>query len=101
MEEEIVIPILFIGGTLVLIAFNIAFKTVSKTICHWRDNSLKIRLVEAGLSADEVERIVMATPGHRKRPSSNHVRRHSAGKPPIHASAGAKPTGPFEKELKV
>ncbi len=31
----------------------------TRIVCHWRDVSLKLRMVDAGLGSDEIERVVL------------------------------------------
>lgn len=52
--------ILALGAPFVLAAIYIVSKTFENTIRHSREVSLKTRMVDAGMSADEIERVVNA-----------------------------------------
>lgn len=77
MHEE-VLMILF-GMPLAAFIVFITFHSLVRICCHWRDVSLKIRLAERGMSAVEIEQVVLAGRGGAAR-----LRRQlaSEGKPP-------------------
>lgn len=87
-DEEILIPIVAIGGPLLLVAYNITAKTLSRVVCHWRDTTLKIRLAETGFSPTEIERVVSASSRESGRRAQNAgPQQTKAEKPPIHLGA--------------
>jgi hypothetical protein len=64
-EEEVFIAIAgMVTGILVL---RIIANAATRVFCHWRDVALKMRLVEAGLDAVQIEQIVLAGRYEQKR----------------------------------
>lgn len=68
MEDEF-IPIIVIAS---IVGSFFMMRTVVRglvqIVCHWRDVSLKMRLVDQGVGADEIERIVLAGRGSETLP---------------------------------
>jgi hypothetical protein len=63
-EEEVMVAIAgMIAGVL---AVRIMAQAAIRIVCHWNDVRLKLRLVEAGISAPEIEQIVWAAPPRKK-----------------------------------
>ena len=56
-DEVFVVICAMIAGVFVV---KILANTVSRTICHWCDVSLKMRLVEAGMAPKEIEQVLLA-----------------------------------------
>ena len=54
-----------LGGPFLVAALAIVSKSVERAFRHSRDVSLKMRLADAGMSADEIERVVRAQAGDR------------------------------------
>lgn len=75
MDEEIIIlfPFVLVAGVVFVIVVNIVMQSIVKLFCHSRDVTLKIRMVDAGMPADEIERIVLA--GRPPRRPQHHAER--------------------------
>ena len=91
-ETALMIPLAAILAPMAIALVYVVLNAVSKTICHWRDVSLKIRLAEQGLSSDEIERIVIAGRGTSMRAcktmrsgkyATENTQSSAMGKPPI------------------
>ena len=83
MEEEIVIPLGIFGGFFLLLAFNTFAKSCERIACHWREVSLKIRMVDEGFRPHEIEQVVTAGRRGPERPKQSH-------KPPVREPVLAK-----------
>ena len=57
------IPVVLFGGIFAVVVVAILAKTFAQVVCHWQNVSLKMRLADAGYSAEEIERIIDARPG--------------------------------------
>lgn len=57
-EEELMVAIAGMVAGVVIFRFLTTMAT--RVICHWRDVSLKIRMIESGMSGDEIEQVVLA-----------------------------------------
>jgi hypothetical protein len=57
-EEEMFITIC--AMVLAFLIIRVLARSVTRIFCHWHDVQLKIRLVDAGVSAKEIEQIVSA-----------------------------------------
>ena len=82
MDEEFVILGIF-GGFFFLLAFHVFVKGCERVLSQWRDVSLKMRLVEEGFRADEIEQVVNAGRRLRKCAKPKH-------QPPVREPAFAK-----------
>lgn len=90
-EMALMIPMLAIGGSFLIALVAVLSNAVSKVFMHWRDVSLKIRLVESGMNAEEIERIVHASSSRRTNARSRRMACASHdSKPPVHADIKAK-----------
>lgn len=57
-EEEMFIAVAgMIAGVFIVRFFT---QMVVRVVSHWRDVSLKMRLADAGMSADQIEAVVLA-----------------------------------------
>jgi len=83
MDEDIVIPLGIFGGFFLLIAFNTLTKTCGRVVCHWRDVTLKIRMVDEGFRPDEIAQVFNADRAGEKQPRHAH-------KPPVRQPTLAK-----------
>ena len=60
MNPGILIPIVLFGCVFGVAVVAILAKTLAQVVCHWRDATLKIRMVDAGYTATEIERVMSA-----------------------------------------
>jgi hypothetical protein len=61
--NAILIPIVLFGCVFSVAIVAILAKTFAQVVCHWRDVSLKIHMVDAGYTASEIERVMSARRG--------------------------------------
>ena len=61
-EEELVFAAMMtIGcGLFAFLMLRVIMRSIVQMVCHSRDVALKIRLVDAGADADQIERVVRA-----------------------------------------
>lgn len=57
-NESLIVPILAIGGGVAGWMVTVVCGAIVRVNCHARDVALKTRLVDAGMSAAEIERVV-------------------------------------------
>ena len=69
MSPAIIIPTVLFCSVFGVAVVAILSKAFTDIACHWRDVSLKTRMVEAGYSAAEIERVVSTRPGGGSRES--------------------------------
>ena len=57
-EEEMIMAI----GAMITAVFviRIIAGAITRIVCHWCDASLKMRLVESGMGAKEIEQVILA-----------------------------------------
>ncbi len=60
MNAGILIPIVLFGCVFGVAVVAILAKTFAEVACHWRDSTLKMRMVDAGYTAMEIERVLKA-----------------------------------------
>ena len=65
------IPIVAIVGVFVFSCISAVMNCVQSIVKHRNEVELKQQLVDRGMSADEIERVVMATTVKDKRPRRN------------------------------
>ena len=49
-----------LGGPILVAILYILSKSLENTVRHWREVSLKCRMIDAGMSAAEIEQVVTA-----------------------------------------
>ena len=79
MDEALAVPIvMFVGLFLVWIVYILS-KSVTRIFTHHADAALKTRMIDAGMSADDIERIVNAGRGGK----GKKVAEVNPAKPPV------------------
>lgn len=63
MDDSIAIPLIIASAITAVSVCHIVSRAVTRGVRHWREVTLKIRLLEAHMSADEIVRIVNAGRG--------------------------------------
>ena len=60
MNDDVLIPIVLFGCLFGVVAIQIIAKTLAQVVSHWRDVSLKMRMIDAGFSPYDIEQVLNA-----------------------------------------
>ncbi len=82
-DEEMIVAISITGIIGVIIIVNAICRTTTRVLCHWADTTLKMRLVSAGMTADEIEQVVVASryPWKRGKAAKKKEAKNGAARP--------------------
>jgi hypothetical protein len=58
MDEPFIIPIVLFACIFTTAIVGILARTFATVVCHWRDVSLKMRMVDAGFSPADIEQVI-------------------------------------------
>ena len=73
MHEDTLIPLALFCGLFGVIALQILAKAVTRVICHWRDVSLKMQMIEAGFGPSEIEQVMNSGRWEKSAPGSARI----------------------------
>jgi hypothetical protein len=59
-NPDLAVPLMLFVLIFGIVALKILAESLTKIVCHWRDVSLKMRMLDAGFSASEIERLTGA-----------------------------------------
>lgn len=63
MPEDIAIPLIIAAAITIVSVCHIVCQAITRGLRHWREVTLKLRLLDTPMSADEIVRIVNAGRG--------------------------------------